>query len=93
MPEPFKYFSSIFRTPRPESGSPRYLQSSGITKKISPHSLRHTFATYKAERGVSPYVLREWLGHARLDTTQIYVHMARENSKKGARQPHGAPLR
>ena len=53
-----------------------------LTKKISPHSLRHTFATYKAERGVSPYVLREWLGHARLDTTQIYVHMARENSKK-----------
>jgi integrase/recombinase XerC len=60
----------------------KYLKASGITKKISPHSLRHTFATYKAERGVSPYVLREWLGHARLDTTQIYVHMARENTKK-----------
>jgi integrase/recombinase XerC len=60
----------------------KYLKASGITKKISPHSLRHTFATYKAERGVSPYVLREWLGHARLDTTQIYVHMARSNTKK-----------
>jgi integrase/recombinase XerC len=60
----------------------KYLKASGITKKISPHSLRHTFATYKAERGISPYVLREWLGHARLDTTQIYVHMARENTKK-----------
>ena len=60
----------------------KYLKASGITKKISPHSLRHTFATYKAERGVSPYALREWLGHARLDTTQIYVHMARENTKK-----------
>ena len=60
----------------------KYLKASGITKKISPHSLRHTFATHKAERGVSPYVLREWLGHARLDTTQIYVHMAREHSKK-----------
>jgi len=60
----------------------KYLKASGITKKISPHSLRHTFATHKAERGVSPYVLREWLGHARLDTTQIYVHMARENTKK-----------
>jgi hypothetical protein len=60
----------------------KYLKTSGITKKISPHSLRCTFATYKAERGVSPYVLREWLGHARLDTTQIYVHMARENTKK-----------
>ena len=60
----------------------KYLKAAGITKKISPHSLRHTFATYKAERGVSPYVLREWLGHARLDTTQIYVHLARENTKK-----------
>lgn len=60
----------------------KYLKASGITKKISPHSLRHTFATHKAERGVSPYVLREWLGHARLDTTQIYVHMARHNTKK-----------
>lgn len=47
----------------------------------SSYSLRHIFATYKAEWGVSPYVLREWLGHARLDTTQI-VHMARENTKK-----------
>jgi integrase/recombinase XerC len=60
----------------------KYLKASGITKKISPHSLRHTFATYKAGRGVSPYVLREWLGHARLDTTQIYVHLARDNTRK-----------
>jgi integrase/recombinase XerD len=47
----------------------------GITKKISPHSLRHTFATYKAERGVSPYQLQQWLGHRNLNTTQIYVHL------------------
>lgn len=60
----------------------KYLKASGITKKISPHSLRHTFATYKAGRGVSAYVLREWLGHARLDTTQIYVHLARQDTKK-----------
>jgi site-specific recombinase XerD len=33
----------------------KYVKPAGITKKISPHSLRHTFATYKAERGVSPY--------------------------------------
>jgi site-specific recombinase XerD len=60
----------------------KYLTVSGITKKISPHSLRHTFATYKVTRGVRRYVLREWLGHARLDSTQIYVHMTRENYKK-----------
>ncbi len=60
----------------------KYLKAAGITKKISPHSFRHTFATHKAERGVSPYQLKEWLGHARLDTTQIYVHLARQNGKK-----------
>lgn len=59
----------------------KYLKAAGITKTISPHSLRHTFATYKAERGVSPYQLKEWLGHARLDTTAIYVHTARSNAK------------
>jgi integrase/recombinase XerC len=59
-----------------------YLRQAGIAKKASPHSLRHTFATYKAERGVSPFVLKEWLGHARLDTTQIYVHLGRQNAKK-----------
>ncbi len=60
----------------------KYLDRAGITKKISPHSLRHTFATHKAERGVSPYRLKEWLGHARLDTTQLYVHLARGTAKK-----------
>ncbi len=44
----------------------------GITKKMSCHSLRHTFATIKAERNVSPYQLQEWLGHRNLNTTQIY---------------------
>lgn len=60
----------------------RYCQKAGITKKVSPHSLRHTFATYKAERGVSPFQLQQWLGHASLNTTQIYVHMGRQNARK-----------
>jgi integrase/recombinase XerC len=58
----------------------KYVQASGITKKVSPHGFRHTFATQKAEKGVSPYQLQEWLGHARLDTTQIYVHMSKKNA-------------
>ncbi len=60
----------------------KYLKAAEITKPISPHSLRHTFATRKAERGISPFLLKEWLGHSRLDTTQIYVHMAKGNAKK-----------
>ena len=48
----------------------------------SAHSLRHTFATIKAERNVSPYQLQEWLGHRNLNTTQIYVHLGKRNGKK-----------
>jgi site-specific recombinase XerD len=60
----------------------KYCQLAGITKRISPHSLRHTFASHKAEAGVSPFQLQQWLGHSSLDTTQIYVHLARKNAKK-----------
>lgn len=60
----------------------KYVEQAGLTKKISPHSLRHSFATAKAEKGVTPFQLKEWLGHANLNTTQIYVHMGRQNSKK-----------
>jgi len=60
----------------------KYLAQAGITKRISPHALRHTFASYKAARGVSAFQLQAWLGHARLDTTSIYVHLVRQNAKK-----------
>jgi hypothetical protein len=62
----------------------KYCEQAGITKRITPHSLRHTFASAKAQSGVSPFQLKEWLGHARLDTTSIYVHMAKQNAKKVA---------
>lgn len=60
----------------------KYVRASGITKRISPHSLRHTFATQKAEKGVSTYQLQEWLGHSNLNTTQIYVHLSKQSGGK-----------
>jgi integrase/recombinase XerC len=60
----------------------KYRKNAGITKRASCHSLRHTFATYKAEKGVSAYQLQQWLGHANLNTTQIYVHLGKQNAKK-----------
>jgi site-specific recombinase XerD len=60
----------------------RYAKLAGIQRKVSCHVLRHTFGTLKAQKGVSPFQLKEWLGHARLDTTQIYVHLGRSNAKK-----------
>jgi integrase/recombinase XerC len=60
----------------------KYRKAAGITKRASCHTLRHTFATYKAEKGVSPFQLQQWLGHANLNTTQIYVHLGKQNAKK-----------
>jgi integrase/recombinase XerC len=60
----------------------KYRRAAGIARHATPHSFRHTFGTLKAQQGVSPYRLKEWLGHAKLDTTQIYVHLARTNAGK-----------
>jgi integrase/recombinase XerC len=60
----------------------KYRKDAGITKKASCHTLRHTFATYKAEKGVSAFQLQQWLGHANLNTTQIYVHLGKQNARK-----------
>lgn len=51
-----------------------YRQAAGITKRATPHSLRHTFASYKARAGVPLPMLKDMLGHAKLSTTQIYTH-------------------
>ncbi len=59
-----------------------YREQAGISKPATPHSFRHTFGTYKAEKGVDVFQLRDWLGHKNLTTTQIYVHLARANSRK-----------
>jgi integrase/recombinase XerD len=57
----------------------KYIRQAGLTKSVSPHRLRHIFATEKARRGVSTYTLQKWLGHARLDTTHIYVRLANQS--------------
>ncbi|SRR5260221_2248443 len=60
----------------------KYRTVSGITKRFSCHSLRHTFGSYKATQGVSPFQLKEWMGHASISTTQMYVHMGQEGAKQ-----------
>lgn len=62
----------------------KYRIMAGISKKISCHSLRHTFATYKAERGISAFQIREWLGHESMDTSLLYVHLGKTEAAKKA---------
>jgi len=87
---------SLFVTARGEAMSrvnfwkrlKEYAIQAGITEAITPHSLRHSFATHLLSGGAGIAAIRELLGHANIGTTQIYTHVSRDRLQEEYRKAH-----
>ena len=85
-----KNYGFVSKSDRGKKYSPKIIQEivkkaskkAGVNKRVTPHTLRHSFATHLLEGGADIRYIHQLLGHRSLRTTQIYTHVANRDIKK-----------
>ena len=65
-----------------------HARAAGVQKIVTPHTLRHSFATHLIEGGCDLRSVQEMLGHATIETTQVYTHVSAEHVREAYQRAH-----